>query len=433
MFAGYNAWCNERLYAAAAAVRDADYRADRGAFFKSLHGTSNHLLVGDRIWMRRFTGDGRIAAEPRRHPLRRLRGLARRARRARTRASPAISRRSSDSRSRRHRSATAPSCGRPRSSRRWRRRSTISSITRPTTAARRTPCSRPSSATTRRRPSISSSISARPGKAACADRLTRRDCVVARRVGQKARHARHRRPHRPHCRPRAAGRRLRPHHARRPRRPGRPQRLRQDHAVQRDRRRPLAPSTAASSCRRAGASGGWRRKRRTARRACSRSCSQADRERNALAGRGGDRARPASHRRDPDPARRHRRACGPGARRRDPVRPRLFQRRPGAALFGILRRLAHARRARRHAVRRARPADAGRADQLSRSRRHALAAGSPGALSAHHDHHQPRPRSPGQRGRPDPVAGSAASSRSIAAAIATSSACAASAWCSTRR
>ena len=104
-----------------------------------------------------------------------------------------------------------------------------------------------------------------------------------------------------------------------------------------------------------------------------------------------------------------------------------------AALFGILRRLAHARGARRHAVRRARPADARRADQLSRPRRHALAAGSPGALSAHPDHHQPRPRPPGQRGRPDPVAGSAASSRSTAAAIPTSSACAASAWCSTRR
>lgn len=58
MFAAYNAWCNERLYDAAATVSDADYRADRGAFFKSLHGTLNHLLVGDRIWMKRFTGVG---------------------------------------------------------------------------------------------------------------------------------------------------------------------------------------------------------------------------------------------------------------------------------------------------------------------------------------------------------------------------------------
>ena len=58
MFAGYNAWCNERLFDAAALVSNTDYRANRGAFFKSLHGTLNHLLVGDRIWMRRFTGHG---------------------------------------------------------------------------------------------------------------------------------------------------------------------------------------------------------------------------------------------------------------------------------------------------------------------------------------------------------------------------------------
>lgn len=58
MFAGYNAWANRRLYDAAALLSDADYRADRGAFFKSMHGTLNHLLATDRIWMKRFTGDG---------------------------------------------------------------------------------------------------------------------------------------------------------------------------------------------------------------------------------------------------------------------------------------------------------------------------------------------------------------------------------------
>ena len=58
MFAAYNAWCNERLYDAAATLSDADYRADRGAFFQSVHGTLNHLLVADRIWLRRFTGVG---------------------------------------------------------------------------------------------------------------------------------------------------------------------------------------------------------------------------------------------------------------------------------------------------------------------------------------------------------------------------------------
>ncbi|MBM3550132.1 MAG: damage-inducible protein DinB [Alphaproteobacteria bacterium] len=58
MFAAYNAWANTRLYAAAARVSEAQYREDRGAFFKSLHGTLNHILVGDRVWMRRFTGEG---------------------------------------------------------------------------------------------------------------------------------------------------------------------------------------------------------------------------------------------------------------------------------------------------------------------------------------------------------------------------------------
>ncbi|MCB5175588.1 DinB family protein [Microvirga lenta] len=58
MLAAYNAWCNRRLYDAAATLSDEEYRADRGAFFKSLHGTLNHILVADRIWMRRFTGEG---------------------------------------------------------------------------------------------------------------------------------------------------------------------------------------------------------------------------------------------------------------------------------------------------------------------------------------------------------------------------------------
>ncbi|MGB8400240.1 DinB family protein [Bradyrhizobium sp.] len=58
MFGHYNAWANARLYGAAAQLSDAQYRADRGVFFKSVHGTLNHLLATDRIWMRRFTGTG---------------------------------------------------------------------------------------------------------------------------------------------------------------------------------------------------------------------------------------------------------------------------------------------------------------------------------------------------------------------------------------
>ena len=57
-FARYNTWANRRLYDAAAQLSDADYRADRGAFFKSMHGTLNHLLTADWVWMNRFTGQG---------------------------------------------------------------------------------------------------------------------------------------------------------------------------------------------------------------------------------------------------------------------------------------------------------------------------------------------------------------------------------------
>jgi uncharacterized damage-inducible protein DinB len=58
MLAAYNRWANARLYETARGLPDGEYRADRGAFFSSLHGTLNHLLVADRIWMRRFTGTG---------------------------------------------------------------------------------------------------------------------------------------------------------------------------------------------------------------------------------------------------------------------------------------------------------------------------------------------------------------------------------------
>ena len=58
MFGHYNAWANARLYDAAATLSPEQFGADRGAFFKSVKGTLNHLLVTDRIWQNRFTGEG---------------------------------------------------------------------------------------------------------------------------------------------------------------------------------------------------------------------------------------------------------------------------------------------------------------------------------------------------------------------------------------
>jgi len=57
-FAAYNRWANARVFAAALALPDEAYRKPIGVFFGSLHGTLNHLLVTDRLWLRRLTGEG---------------------------------------------------------------------------------------------------------------------------------------------------------------------------------------------------------------------------------------------------------------------------------------------------------------------------------------------------------------------------------------
>ena len=56
--ASYNRWANARLYAAAFNLPDELYRKPTGVFFGSLHGTLNHLLLTDRLWLRRLTGEG---------------------------------------------------------------------------------------------------------------------------------------------------------------------------------------------------------------------------------------------------------------------------------------------------------------------------------------------------------------------------------------
>lgn len=57
-FAAYNAWANARLYDAATALTDFERKRDIKAYFTSLHGTLNHILVADRIWLTRLTGEG---------------------------------------------------------------------------------------------------------------------------------------------------------------------------------------------------------------------------------------------------------------------------------------------------------------------------------------------------------------------------------------
>jgi uncharacterized damage-inducible protein DinB len=55
--AAYNTWMNERLYAAAAELPAAERQRDLGAFFGSLQRTLGHILLADRVWLARFSGD----------------------------------------------------------------------------------------------------------------------------------------------------------------------------------------------------------------------------------------------------------------------------------------------------------------------------------------------------------------------------------------
>jgi uncharacterized damage-inducible protein DinB len=56
VMATYGHWMNSRMMEACAAIPALDRGRDMGAFFKSLHGTLDHVLWADLIWMSRFEG-----------------------------------------------------------------------------------------------------------------------------------------------------------------------------------------------------------------------------------------------------------------------------------------------------------------------------------------------------------------------------------------
>lgn len=58
LMATYNRWFNGRLYELCAGLSDRQRKENRGAFFGSIHGTLNHILLADRVWL------GRLSAEP---------------------------------------------------------------------------------------------------------------------------------------------------------------------------------------------------------------------------------------------------------------------------------------------------------------------------------------------------------------------------------
>lgn len=64
--AKYNQSMNVAIYSAAETLPDEKRKADLGAYFKSIHGTLNHILWADKNWLRRFIvaghGFGRLTA-----------------------------------------------------------------------------------------------------------------------------------------------------------------------------------------------------------------------------------------------------------------------------------------------------------------------------------------------------------------------------------
>ena len=58
MLANYNRIANERLYEACGQLDPAEYRRERKGSFGSIHALLNHVLLGDSIWMSRFSGSG---------------------------------------------------------------------------------------------------------------------------------------------------------------------------------------------------------------------------------------------------------------------------------------------------------------------------------------------------------------------------------------
>lgn len=54
LLAAYNQWMNANVYEATSHLSATELTKKRGAFFGSILGTLNHILVGDTIWLKRF-------------------------------------------------------------------------------------------------------------------------------------------------------------------------------------------------------------------------------------------------------------------------------------------------------------------------------------------------------------------------------------------
>jgi uncharacterized damage-inducible protein DinB len=54
LMAQYNQWINQRIYQAAKQLPDTKLNEDKKAFFGSILGTFNHIMVADIVWLKRF-------------------------------------------------------------------------------------------------------------------------------------------------------------------------------------------------------------------------------------------------------------------------------------------------------------------------------------------------------------------------------------------
>ena len=57
MLAEYSLWADRRLVDGLASLSDAGWHGDQGLFFKSIHGTFNHILVVEQLWLGRLKGE----------------------------------------------------------------------------------------------------------------------------------------------------------------------------------------------------------------------------------------------------------------------------------------------------------------------------------------------------------------------------------------
>jgi uncharacterized damage-inducible protein DinB len=55
LMAKYNHWMNQSIYLSSAKLPEKKLSEDKKAFFKSISGTLNHILVADIIWLKRFS------------------------------------------------------------------------------------------------------------------------------------------------------------------------------------------------------------------------------------------------------------------------------------------------------------------------------------------------------------------------------------------